>query len=50
MNNQQALQIIKATIDEALKAGVLKSMEQASAVLQAFSVIQTPQKHDSTTN
>ena len=50
MNNQQALQLIKALLDDSLKAGVLKSAEQASAILQAFATLQNALKNDSTAN
>ena len=50
MNTQQALQIIKQTLDSALKAGVLTQLEHASAVIQAFSVIQNNLKNDSGAN
>lgn len=39
MNKEQALQVVKQTLDAAIKGGVLINMEQASIVLQAWSVI-----------
>lgn len=39
MNQEQALQVIKQTIDAAIKSGVLINMEQASVVLQAWGII-----------
>lgn len=50
MNNQQALQMIKATLDEAIKAGVLKNIEQAYAVIQAYGTIEKALKNDSAAN
>ena len=40
MQTTQALNIIKATIDASIKAGVIQNIEQASAILQAYTVIQ----------
>jgi hypothetical protein len=40
MNTQQALQIIKQTIDASLKAGAITTTEHASAIIQAFALIQ----------
>lgn len=39
MNKEQAFQAIKQTLDAAIRGGVLINMEQASIVLQAWSVI-----------
>jgi hypothetical protein len=48
MNEQQALQIIKQHLDNALTLGLCKSLEQANALAQAFHVIQSaiPIKRD----
>lgn len=40
MNNEKALQIIKQTLDASLKAGVITSIEHASAIIQAMAYIQ----------
>lgn len=40
MNTQQAIQIIKQTIDASLKAGAITSTEHASAIIQALAYIQ----------
>lgn len=52
MKPQQALQFIKNVLDAALKSGVVVTMEQAQAILQAFQVIQNAinTKDDSTGN
>lgn len=50
MNKQQALQLIKNILDAAIKSGVIISIEQASAMIQAFSVITQALKDDSTGN
>lgn len=39
MNEQQALAIIKQFLDNALKIGVCSNLEGASALTQAFKVI-----------
>ena len=41
MQPTQALNIIKQTLDASVKAGVCTNLEQVSAILQAFTVIQT---------
>jgi len=41
MNEQQALQLIKQHLDNALTLGLCKSLEQANALAQAFHVIQS---------
>lgn len=40
MKKEQALQIIKATIDQAIKAGVLHNIESAAMVAQALQILQ----------
>jgi hypothetical protein len=40
MQAGQALNIIKQALDASIKAGVVQNMEQASAILQAYTVIQ----------
>jgi hypothetical protein len=51
MNNQNALQTIKQTLDAALKAGVMTNLEHANAVIQAFATIQQALlKNDATAN
>lgn len=52
MKPQQALQFIKNVLDAALKSGVIVTMEQAQAILQAFQVIQNAinTKDDTTGN
>jgi hypothetical protein len=40
MQNTQAIQIIKAVLDEAVKKGLLLNLEQCNQVLQAYTVIQ----------
>lgn len=39
MTKEQALQVIKQTIDLSIKSGVVINMEQASAILQAWTTI-----------
>jgi hypothetical protein len=39
MNKNQALQLIKQTLDSALKAGIITTMEQANAIIQALSIV-----------
>jgi hypothetical protein len=39
MNKEQALGIIKQFLDEAIKLGVCKSIENASVLAQAFHVL-----------
>lgn len=52
MQNTQAIQIIKAVLDEAVKKGLLLNLEQCNQVLQAYSVIQTTinKANESSTN
>jgi hypothetical protein len=40
MQTTQALTIIKAVLDEAVKKGLLLNLEQCNQVLQAYSTIQ----------
>jgi hypothetical protein len=39
MNKEQALNIIKQTLDQAIKSGVIPNLETAQQILQAFSLI-----------
>ena len=39
MNKEQALQVIKQTLDEAIRKGVFPNLETAQQILQAFSII-----------
>lgn len=39
MNKEQALGIVKQFLDEAIKLGVCKSIENASVLAQAFHVL-----------
>jgi len=39
MKKEQALAIIKQTLDEAIKKGIIPNLETAQHVLQAFSVL-----------
>lgn len=39
MTKEQAFQIIKQTIDLAIKSGIVANMEQAGAILQAWTTI-----------
>jgi hypothetical protein len=50
MNKNQALTFIKQILDAAIKSGVIITMEQASALIQAYTIIQSAliQKNDST--
>mgnify|MGYP003343148242 FL=1 len=41
MQPTQALNVIKQTLDASIKSGVVTNLEHASALLQAYSVIQT---------
>ena len=52
MQTTQALTIIKAVLDEAVKKGLLMNLEQCNQVLQAFNTIQTEinKPHDTGTN
>ena len=40
MKEKQALQLIKATLDQAIKAGVLNNIESAAMLAQAFQILQ----------
>ena len=46
MQKEQAIQIIKAVLDEAVKKGLLMNLEQCNQVLQAYTVIQNLSKND----
>jgi hypothetical protein len=49
MQTTQALTIIKAVLDEAVKKGLLLNLEQCDQVLQAYSIIQNATtKHNDT--
>ena len=39
MNKQQAINIIKNLIDNALQTGTIKSLEQANVILQALQIL-----------
>ena len=39
MNEEQALAVIKQTIDEAIKKGVIQNMETAQQIIIAFGLI-----------
>ena len=41
MNTEQALQILKAAIDESIKKGVFPNMETVQQTIVAFSVVTT---------
>lgn len=48
MQKEQALQIIKAVLDEAVKKGLLMNLEQCNQLLQAYAIIQNLSKNDNT--
>jgi hypothetical protein len=50
MNKEQALNIIKQTLDQAIKSGVIPNLETAQQILQAFSIIAKNDGNDSTNN
>lgn len=39
MNKEQALQVIKQTLDLAIKAGIAQNLEQAALIAQAWTAI-----------
>jgi hypothetical protein len=39
MNNEQALQVLKSTIDEAIRKGVIPNMETAQKIIIALGII-----------
>lgn len=39
MTKEQALQVLKQTLDAAIKAGVPQTLEQAAIIAQAWSII-----------
>lgn len=39
MNNEQALQVLKSTIDEAIRKGVVPNMEIAQQIIIALGII-----------
>jgi len=39
MNNEQALQIIKSTIDEAIRKGVVPNIETAQQIIIAIGIV-----------
>jgi hypothetical protein len=39
MNNEQALQVLKSTIDEAIRKGVVPNMETAQQIIIALGII-----------
>lgn len=49
MNKEQALQVIKQTLDLAVKAGIPQNLEQAALVAQAWSVIIKQLENDKST-
>lgn len=44
MNKEQAMQVIKQTIDEAIRKGVIPNMETAQQILQAYILIAKPEE------
>ena len=40
MNKDQALQVIKTLLDQAIKAGVINNLSEAQMIIQAFVTIQ----------
>jgi hypothetical protein len=46
MKKEEALQIIKAVIDESIKAGIFKQIEVAVQVSNAFNLIATELTND----
>lgn len=47
MKHEQALELIKQVIDEAIKAGVFKTLDAAALIYNAF---ETLKKNDNNTN
>lgn len=47
MNKEQAFQVIKQTLDAAIKAGIPQTLEQAAIIAQAWSVIIKSQEEKS---
>ena len=45
MKQQQAIEILKQLIDECLKSGVIKTLEAAEIVNQAFKTIMNNDQH-----
>lgn len=43
-NKEQALQVIKVAIDEAIKRGVFPNMETMQQIIMSFTIIQTELK------
>lgn len=39
MNNEQALQVLKSTIDESIRKGVIPNMETAQQIIIALGII-----------
>jgi hypothetical protein len=50
MNTQQAQQIIKTVLDQAIKAGVLHNIDAAATVAQAWQLITQELTKNETTN
>ena len=50
MNKEQAQQIIKSVIDQAIKAGVLNNIDAAATVAQAWQIITQELKNNENTN
>jgi hypothetical protein len=50
MNKQQAIQIIKTVLDQAIKAGVLNTIDAAATVAQAWQLITQELNKDESTN
>lgn len=40
MNKEQAIQVIKQLLDQAIKAGVITNLNEAQIIIQAFITIQ----------
>ena len=39
MNKEQALQVLKLTLDKAIKSGVAENIQEANAIAAAFQII-----------
>jgi hypothetical protein len=50
MNKEQAQQVIKSVIDQAIKAGVLHNIDAAATVAQAWSTLMQELTNNENTN
>lgn len=44
MTKDQAFQVIKQTLDAAIKAGIAQTLEQAAIIAQAWSILIKPEE------